>query len=615
MYDVIVVGGGHAGIEAALAPARLGKKTILVTGSLERVGYMSCNPSIGGTAKGVVVREIDALGGEMARVADKTQIQMKMLNRSKGPAVWGLRAQIDKVEYPKEMLKSLKSQENLDLLEGLVESLIIKDKQVEGIKLRDGKEVLGKIVILTTGTYLASKILRGFDVTESGPDDQETTYNLSKQLHDLGFELIRLKTGTPARVRKGSIDFSKTTPQHADGIFQTFSFDPLINDMGHQEPCYLTYTNLTTHDIINNHLEESSMYSGLVEGVGPRYCPSIEDKIVRFKDKPRHQVFLEPETLLNDSYYLQGLSTSMPIYVQDKLIKSVKGLENAEVIRYAYAIEYDAIDARVLRRTLETTLIENLYCAGQINGTSGYEEAACQGLMAGINASLKLDGKEPFILGRAEAYIGVLIDDLVVKGTEDPYRLFTTRAEHRVLLRHDNADYRLKKYGYDIGLISEERYQRYLDKQKNIEEIIEFSKDYYLFPNAETNQMLVDLSYNPIKQKTSLYELLKRPEIHYSIIKKFTEKKYHNEELENASIVIKYKKSIEKAEMEATRIKRNDEKIIPEDINYDLIKNIALEAKEKLKAHKPKTLGQASRISGVDPSDISVLLIYLKTLS
>lgn len=613
--DVIVVGGGHAGIEAAIATAKLNKKTLLITGSLKRVGFMSCNPSIGGPAKGVVVREIDALGGMQAKFVDQTKIQIKMLNRSKGPAVWALRAQIDKVEYPKVVLKALKQQENLELLEALVEGLIIEDKKVKGVILENGEKIYSKTVIITTGTYLGSKILRGHDVIESGPDNEPTTYGLSKALEDLGFKIIRLKTGTPARIKKDSINYDLVIPQYGDPERQVFSFDEVENVSHVEVPCYLTHTNEHTHEIINAHLGDSAMYGGLVEGVGPRYCPSIEDKVVKFSDRSRHQVFLEPETLSNDEIYLQGLSTSMPKDVQVEIIKSVKGLEDAEIIRYAYAIEYDAIDARELKQTLETTLIENLYCAGQINGTSGYEEAACQGLMAGINAALKLDNKEPFILRRDEAYIGILIDDLISKGTEDPYRLLTSRSEYRLLQRHDNADLRLRHHGYNIGLIDEERYQKFKKKEDNIFKLIDILDNEYLFPNIETNEKLEKLNIQTISQKTSFSELLRRPEVNINMLKEFISlAEYNEEELNQVEINIKYKRYIEKAVDQAEKAKSKDNKVIPDNINYDLIHNLAFEAKDKLKRHKPKTLGQASRISGVNPSDISILLIYLETM-
>lgn len=613
--DVIVVGGGHAGIEAAIATAKLNKKTLLITGSLKRVGFMSCNPSIGGPAKGVVVREIDALGGMQAKFVDQTKIQIKMLNRSKGPAVWALRAQIDKVEYSKVVLKALEKQENLELLEALVEGLIVENKKVKGVILENGEKIYSKTVIITTGTYLGSKILRGHEAIESGPDNEPTTYGLTKTLKDLGFTIIRLKTGTPARIKKDSINYDVVIPQYGDPEKQVFSFDEVENVSHIEVPCYLTHTNEQTHEIINAHLGDSAMYGGLVEGVGPRYCPSIEDKIVKFSDRLRHQVFLEPETLSNDEIYLQGLSTSMPKDVQIEIIKSVKGLENAEIVRYAYAIEYDAIDARELKQTLETTLIENLYCAGQINGTSGYEEAACQGLMAGINASLKIDNKEPFILRRDEAYIGILIDDLISKGTEDPYRLLTSRSEFRLLQRHDNADLRLRRHGYNVGLIDEERYQKFNKKENNILELTETFNTEYLFPNAETNEILEKLNIQPINQKTSYAELLRRPEVSINMLSEFILlDKYNEEELTQVELNIKYKRYIEKAVEQAIKAKSKDNKVIPDNINYDLIHNLAFEAKDKLKRHKPKTLGQASRISGVNPADISILLIYLETM-
>lgn len=613
-YDVIVVGGGHAGIEAAVAAAKLNKQTLLITGSLKRVGFMSCNPSIGGPAKGVVVREIDALGGIMGKVADETQIQMKMLNKSKGPAVWALRAQIDKEAYPKRMLELLKDTKNLTLQEELVKGLIIENKKIKGIKTNSDKNIYAEAIIITTGTYLSSKVLRGKEALESGPDNEPTTYGLSKDLKDLGFNLIRLKTGTPARVRRGSVDFTKTIPQAGDEEFLTFSFNPTTKEYKTQELCYLTHTNQRTHQIINNNLGESSMYSGMVEGVGPRYCPSIEDKIVRFHDKERHQVFLEPETLANDEMYLQGLSTSMPISVQEEIIRSINGLENAEIVRYAYAIEYDAVDARELLQTLETKSIENLYLAGQINGTSGYEEAACQGLMAGINASLKIDHKEPFILRRNEAYIGVLIDDLITKGTEDPYRLLTSRAEFRLLLRHDNADLRLRDYGYQLGLIDEQTYQSFAEKKAKINEALAFFEETFLFPNEITNSLLTKEEISPINQKTSLKEMFRRPEVTYKKVKSIMQLNYNDEVLQQAEINIKYEGYIDKQQKEALKMIKVDDKKIPLNINYDLVKNIAHEAREKLKTHQPKTLGQASRISGVNPADISMLLVYLEAL-
>lgn len=614
MYDVLVVGGGHAGIEACLAAARMGKKTALVTGKLDRVGAMSCNPSIGGPAKGIVVREIDALGGQMARSADLGQIQMKMLNLSKGPAVWALRAQIDKLAYPKIMLEILENQENLTLIEALVDHLIINDNQACGVVLESNEEIRSKTVVITTGTYLDSRILRGHEKTVSGPDGQPTTKGISKQLADLGFEMVRLKTGTPPRVLKSSIDYTKTTIQNADDKFQTFSFDPLITEMGHQEPCYLTHTNLDTHGIINVNLNLSSMYGGIVEGVGPRYCPSIEDKVVRFSDKERHQIFLEPESMALDEIYVQGLSTSMPKEIQEKMVHSIKGLENAVIVRYAYAIEYDAINPTQLYQSLETRKIENLFCAGQINGTSGYEEAAGQGLMAGINAVLKIDQKEPFVLKRNEAYIGVLIDDLITKGTKEPYRLLTSRAEHRLLLRHDNADLRLREYGYRLGLLDQTRYDQFLEKKAQIDEIKAQIEEVVVLPNDENNLLLRQQGSSKISDRIKLNELLKRPEIHYNVIKHFIPTSASDTVLEQVEIQVKYRGYIDKAYKEAEKMVRVDEKPIPNDINYDLIRNLAIEAREKFKKIRPTTLGAASRISGVNPSDISILLVYLESI-
>ncbi|MDY0338906.1 MAG: tRNA uridine-5-carboxymethylaminomethyl(34) synthesis enzyme MnmG [Acholeplasmataceae bacterium] len=613
IYDGIIVGGGHAGIEAALAMARMGNRTVLITGNLNRVASLPCNPSIGGPAKGIVVREIDALGGEMAKSSDKGQIQIKMLNASKGPAVRALRAQIDKIRYPKIMLNVLKNTNNLDLKEALVDSLITDGDSVSGVVLQSGEQIKGKTVILTTGTYLNSSILIGKERTPSGPSGDPTTYGISQQLKDLGFDVVRLKTGTPPRIAKDSIDISKMSPQPGDEERQTFSYDNIYYDENPQELCYLTHTNLRTHGIINMHLDESAMYGGVVEGVGPRYCPSIEDKVVRFYDKERHQVFIEPESVELDELYVQGLSTSMPREVQEEFLRTVPGLENVRIIRYAYAIEYDAINPIQLKPSLETKRIKNLFCAGQINGTSGYEEAAGQGLMAGINASLKIHGKDPLILHRHEAYIGVLIDDLVTKGTVEPYRLLTSRAEHRLLLRHDNADLRLRDYGYRIGLVNEDTYQKFLQKKLEYQQLIEKAQNFKILPNRENNKYLESRASAQIFESISIYDLLKRPEINQEDVKHFMGDAYSFESLEQLEIHVKYEGYIQKAQREAEKMNRLEDKIIPEFINYKLIRNISSEGREKLIKIQPKTLGQASRISGVNPADISVLLIYLES--
>ena len=615
MYEIIVVGGGHAGCEAAYASATKGHKTLLVTSNIKNIADMPCNPHIGGSAKGIVVREIDALGGIMGKIADKTHLQIKMLNSAKGPAVQSLRAQGDKISYPQEMLKVLNSLDNLEIKESMVEDLIIENNQVKGIILENGKKIESKIVILTTGTYLKADILVGSTRTRQGPHGERPSQYLSEKLKEYGFKIIRLKTGTPQRIEKSTIDFSKTKEEPGDNRYLTFSFDlePQYK-LEDQIPCHLTYTTEETHKIIMDNLKKSSMYGALddIEGIGPRYCPSIEDKVVRFKDKKRHQLFIEPESRYYDDIYLQGFSTSMPKEIQDMMVHSLPGFEHAKIKKYGYAIEYDAIYPTQLNASLETKIIENLYTAGQINGTSGYEEAACQGLMAGINASLKLEQKEPLILKRNEAYIGVLIDDLITKGIRDPYRLLTSRAEFRLLLRSDNADQRLRKYGYEVGLINKEQISRLNEKEKLIKECLEYLKENKLKITKDVEKIFIEKNIQIPNTTMNLESLLKRPEITIGFLEEFIAIPYKEEIKEQVEIFLKYEGYIKKSYKEAEKLLKLEKKQIPLDIDYDKIKNIASEARQKLKEVKPRTIAQAIRISGVNPSDISILSVYLK---
>lgn len=614
-YDVIVVGGGHAGCEASHAAAKMGAKTALITSNIKNIGDMPCNPSIGGTAKGIIVRDIDALGGLMGIVADKSHIQIKMLNNGKGPAVRSLRAQADKITYPKNMLKTLQNTTNLTIIEGMVEDLITDNNTIKGIILEDGTKYFCKSLVLTTGTYLRSKILVGDTNKLEGPHGERRSKFLSTKLKELGFDILRLKTGTPQRIDKNSVDFSVLKEETGDDEYWTFNTEnEIYYDKDKQEKCYLVYTNENTHNIIKENLSRSAMYGGYAEGIGPRYCPSIEDKIVRFADKERHQLFLEPESLYYDDLYLQGFSTSMPTDVQEKMVHSLKGLENAKILKYAYAIEYDAINPLQLKPSLETKVINNLFTAGQINGTSGYEEAAGQGIIAGINAVKKIQNKEPLILKRNESYIGVLIDDLVTKGTKEPYRMLTSRAEFRLLLRHDNADIRLRKYGYEAGLISEEKYNKLIEKENNIDKLINELKETKISNKNITQNILNQMKTEKLENGTNLYTFLKRPEITIDLLLKenILENKYDKEVYNQAQILIKYEGYINKELKEVEKLLKLESKQIPKDIDYNKITNLASEAKQKLISVAPETLAQASRISGVNPADLSILAIYLK---
>lgn len=615
-YDVIVVGAGHAGVEASLAASRMGCKTLLVTINLEMLAFMPCNPSIGGSAKGIVVREIDALGGEMGRNIDKTYIQMKMLNTGKGPAVRALRAQADKALYARTMKHTVEQQENLTLRQSMIEEILVEDGKVVGVRTATNQNFSAKAVVVTTGTALRGEIILGELKYSSGPNNSLASIGLADNLKELGLEIGRFKTGTPPRIKASSINYEATEIQPGDEKPNHFSF--MSNDQDYlknQIPCWLTYTNQTSHDIINKNLYRAPMFSGIVKGVGPRYCPSIEDKIVRFSDKERHQLFLEPEGRETEEIYIQGLSTSLPEDVQKDLIHSIKGLENAEMMRTGYAIEYDIVLPHQLRATLETKKISGLFTAGQTNGTSGYEEAAGQGIVAGINAALKVQGKPELILKRSDAYIGVMIDDLVTKGTLEPYRLLTSRAEYRLILRHDNADMRLTEIGRQVGLVDDERYLRFKIRKNQFDNELTRLSTIKLKPITETNKRIEELGFKPLTDALSAKEFMRRPEINYDITTSFigpAAEKLDSKVIELLETEIKYEGYINKALEQVAKMKRMEEKRIPKNINWDDIDSIATEARQKFKKINPETIGQASRISGVNPADISILMVYLE---
>lgn len=613
MYEVIVIGGGHAGCEASLACARIGHKTLLITGNINNIADMPCNPSIGGSAKGIVVREIDALGGEMGINADKSHLQIKMLNSKKGPGVRSLRCQADKTTYPENMLKTLKNEKNLEIKEELVKELIVENEEIKGIITESNETIYSKKVIITTGTYLNADILRGHNKFKGGPHGEKPSLYLSESLQKNGIKMRRLKTGTPPRVLKSTIDYNECQVEQGDKELLSFSnfYKPVYN-IDEQIPCYLTYTNLETHKLILDNLDKCALYSGLIVGIGPRYCPSVEDKIVKFRDKERHQIFLEPERKNGDEIYVGGFSTTMPEELQEQLIHSMAGLHNAKITKYGYAIEYDAIESTELKMSLESKKIKGLYSAGQINGTSGYEEAAAQGLIAGINASLSLEDKEPLILKRNEAYIGVLIDDLINKGITEPYRLLTSRAEYRLLLRHDNADIRLTEKGRQVGLINDEKYQIFANKLNQIKELKKHLEESKIEATPENNNYLESKSSAKIVGKTPALELLKRPELNIKDIEELLNERYDSLISEQIEINTKYAGYIAKTEAEVEKMLNLEKKKIPENIDYSKVRNIATEARQKLDQVRPLTIGQATRISGVNPSDITMLLVYLK---
>jgi tRNA uridine 5-carboxymethylaminomethyl modification enzyme len=611
-YDVIVVGGGHAGCEASSASAKMGKKTLLITINIKNIADMPCNPSIGGSAKGIVVREIDALGGQMGYCADRTHLQIKMLNVKKGPGVRSLRAQGCKVNYLKEMLNRLNSLKNLTIKEDTVKELILENKKVIGVLTETGEKIYSKAVILTTGTYMNSDIMCGHDKYKGGPHGEKNSMFLSEFLKENGINIIRLKTGTPPRILKSSINFDEVKIENGDNELLTFSnfYGPTYN-INDQVPCYLTYTNKTTHKIIMDNLDKCALYSGMIKGIGPRYCPSIEDKVVKFNDKDRHQIFLEPERSDDIEYYVGGFSTTMPHDIQEKLLKTMDGLHNVVITKYGYAIEYDAIDPLQLKMNLENKILENLFTAGQINGTSGYEEAAAQGLMAGINAVLKIDNKEPFILKRNEAYIGVLIDDLINKGITEPYRLLTSRAEFRLLLRHDNAMIRLSKYAEKYGLLNKNEKDKYYETLNAIKKIENYFNTTYVNPK-DIEKFLKEHNSSNIYGKVSLHDLIKRPEIDAKELLKYMNKEFDKNVIEIVQTEIKYKGYIDKTKNEVEKMLKLETKKIPMDIDYSKVPNIATEARQKFSKIRPLTIGQASRISGVNPADITMLLVYLK---